>query len=140
MWKSIQLRFSGSLKPSSSICYVLFSSEEKYFGALLLFHKIPLNLHQLHQPLFHSLLSVFPSGSDGSTHFHIETPSFKNLQLILNNKYVSNCFQCDKCQREWVKHSSFALVTHHLFSAMHKLNQEREVGISRLPKIISIQV
>ena len=26
-----------SLKPSSSIWYVLFSSEEKYFGALLLF-------------------------------------------------------------------------------------------------------
>ena len=36
--------FPGSLKPSSSICYILFSSEEKYFGALLLFHKIPLKL------------------------------------------------------------------------------------------------
>ena len=42
MWKSIYLRFPGSLKPSSSICYVLFSSEEKYFGALLLFHKSPI--------------------------------------------------------------------------------------------------
>ena len=38
-------RFPGSLKPGSSICYVLFSSEEKYFGALLLFHKIPLKLN-----------------------------------------------------------------------------------------------
>ena len=32
-------------KPSSSICYVFFSSEEKYFGALLLFHKSPLKLN-----------------------------------------------------------------------------------------------
>ena len=31
-WKSIYLRFAGPLKPSSSICYVLFSSEEKYCG------------------------------------------------------------------------------------------------------------
>ena len=38
-------RFPGSLKPGSSICYVLFSSEEKYFGALLLFHKGPLKLN-----------------------------------------------------------------------------------------------
>ena len=38
----IYLRFPGSLKPSCSICYIVFSSEEKYFGALLLFHKIPL--------------------------------------------------------------------------------------------------
>ena len=29
LWKSIHLRFPGSLKPSSSISYVLFSSEEK---------------------------------------------------------------------------------------------------------------
>ena len=34
LWKSIYLRFPGSLKPSSSICYFLFSSEEKYCGAL----------------------------------------------------------------------------------------------------------
>ena len=45
LWKSIYLRFPGSFKPSSSICYVLFSSEEKYCGALLLFHKIPLKLN-----------------------------------------------------------------------------------------------
>ena len=51
VWKSIYLRFRGSLKPSSSICYVLFSSEEKYFGALMLFHKSALKLNQLHQPL-----------------------------------------------------------------------------------------
>ena len=38
-------RFPGSRKPGSSICYVLFSSEEKYCGALLLFHKIPLKLN-----------------------------------------------------------------------------------------------
>ena len=38
-------RFPGSLKPGSSICYILFSSEEKYCGALLLFHKIPLKLN-----------------------------------------------------------------------------------------------
>ena len=44
LWKSVYLRFPGSLKPSSSICYVLFSSEEKYFWALLFFHKIPLKL------------------------------------------------------------------------------------------------
>ena len=29
--EEIHLRFPGSLKPSSSICYVLFSSKEKYF-------------------------------------------------------------------------------------------------------------
>ena len=81
LWKSIYLRFPGSLKPLSSFCFVLFSSEEKYCGALLLFHKIPLKLNQLHQPLLYSLfqitriLSVFPSSSDASTHFHIETPS-----------------------------------------------------------------
>ena len=46
--------FPGSLKPSSSICYILFSSEEKYFGALLMFHKIPLKLNQLHQLLLYS--------------------------------------------------------------------------------------
>ena len=45
MCKSIYLRFPRSLKPSSSICYVLFSSEENYCGALLLFHKIPLKLN-----------------------------------------------------------------------------------------------
>ena len=45
LWKSIYLKVSGSLKPSSSICYVLFSSDEKYCGALLLFHKIPLKLN-----------------------------------------------------------------------------------------------
>ena len=45
LWKSIYLRFPGSLKPSSSICYILFSSEEKYCGALLLFRKIPLKLN-----------------------------------------------------------------------------------------------
>ena len=44
LWKSIYLWVPGSLKPSSSICYVLFSSEEKYFRALLLFHKIPLKV------------------------------------------------------------------------------------------------
>ena len=38
LWKSIYLRFPGSLKTSSSICYVLFSSEEKYCRAMLLFH------------------------------------------------------------------------------------------------------
>ena len=37
LWKSIYLKFPGSLKPSSSICYVLFSSEEKYCVAPLLF-------------------------------------------------------------------------------------------------------
>ena len=37
--KSIFLSFPGSLKTSSSSCCVLFSSEEKYFGAQLLFHK-----------------------------------------------------------------------------------------------------
>ena len=33
--KSIYLRFPGSLEPSSSICYVLFSSEEKYCGSVV---------------------------------------------------------------------------------------------------------
>ena len=42
--KSSYLRFPGSLKPSCSI-YVLFSSEEKHLGALLLFHKSPLKLN-----------------------------------------------------------------------------------------------
>ena len=75
------LRFPGSLKPSCSISYVLFSSEENYFGALL-FHKIPLNSTSYTKPnntvYFKShILSVFPSSSDASTHFHIETPSFK---------------------------------------------------------------
>ena len=45
LWKSIYLWVPGSLKPSSSICYVLFSSEEKYFGVLLVFHKSPLELN-----------------------------------------------------------------------------------------------
>ena len=45
LWKSIYSRFPGSLKPSFSICYVLFSSEENCFGTLLLFHKIPLKLY-----------------------------------------------------------------------------------------------
>ena len=58
LWKYIYLRFPGSLKPSSSISYVLFSSEEKYCGALLLFHKIPLKLNQLHQPLLYSKLFI----------------------------------------------------------------------------------
>ena len=38
-------RFPGSLKPGSSICYIIFSSEEKYCGALLLLHKIHLKLN-----------------------------------------------------------------------------------------------
>ena len=42
LWKSIYVMFPESIKPSSRICYVLFSSEEKYCGTLLLlFHKIP---------------------------------------------------------------------------------------------------
>ena len=78
-WKSIYLRFAGSLKPSSSICYVLFSSEEKYCGALLLFHKIPL-VTSYTNPGYtvnfkFRVLSVFPLSSDDSTKFHIETPS-----------------------------------------------------------------
>ena len=36
----------------------MFSSEEKCFGALLLFHKIPLKLSWLHQPLFYSLFQI----------------------------------------------------------------------------------
>ena len=56
--KSIYLSFPGPLKSSSSICYVLFSSEEKYCGALSLFHKIPLKLKWLHQPLLHSLFQI----------------------------------------------------------------------------------
>ena len=58
LWKSIYLRFPGSLKPSSSICYILLSNEEKHFGALLLFHKIPLKLNLLHQPLLYSLFQI----------------------------------------------------------------------------------
>ena len=34
-------------KPSSSICYVFFFTQEKCIGALLLFHKSPLTLNQL---------------------------------------------------------------------------------------------
>ena len=62
------------------MCYVLFSSEEKYFGALLLFHKSPLKL-ATPTPIKYTVyfksrvLSVFPLSSDASTHFHIETPS-----------------------------------------------------------------
>ena len=43
--KEYYLRFPGSLKPSFSICYVLFSSEEKYFWTLLLFHKSSFKLN-----------------------------------------------------------------------------------------------
>ena len=46
------------------------------FGALL-FQKIPLKLDLLCQPQLYSVLSVFPSSSDASTHFHIETPSIR---------------------------------------------------------------
>ena len=68
------LRFPGSRKPSSSISYVLFSSEEKYFEV----YKSPLKLASYTNPfytLYSLVLSVFPSSSDASTHFHIETPS-----------------------------------------------------------------
>ena len=51
LWKSIYLRFPGSLKPSFSICYVLFSSQEKYCGALLLFHLRVLSVFQFLQAL-----------------------------------------------------------------------------------------
>ena len=56
-WKSIYLRFPGSLKPSSSICYILFSSEKNILG-LFLFHKSPLKFNELHQPILCSLFQI----------------------------------------------------------------------------------
>ena len=53
---------------------------KKNIWALLLFHKIPLKLatptHAYYTVYFKlRVLSVFPSSSNVSTHFHIETPT-----------------------------------------------------------------
>ena len=54
----------------------MFLSEEKYFGALLLFHK-----------------TRIPSSSDASTHVHIETPSCK----IYIAKWSENITKLGSC-------------------------------------------
>ena len=77
LWKSMYLRFPGSLKLSSNICYVLFSSEEKFGGGpLLLFLNLTSYTNLYYTVNFKPrVLSVFPSSSGASTHFHFETPN-----------------------------------------------------------------
>ena len=65
----------GSLKPSSSICNVLFSSEEKYLGSLLLFY---FSFSLGHSP---SQLSRIEIESEYSNCFSINLLVVQNLSL-----------------------------------------------------------
>ena len=80
----LYLRFPGSLKASFSICYVLFSSETRYFGALLLFHKSFLKP----TPIIQFISNLAYLCSDANTHFHIETPSINTAVMFWQLRLV----------------------------------------------------
>ena len=100
------LRMSvGYLQPvvlkSSSICYVLLASAEKYCGALLLFHKITFKLNPCYTVHFKlRVLSVFPSSSHTSNHFHTLKllvrymdmfRPIRSVMILVINKSDSRC-------------------------------------------------
>ena len=104
------------VKPSSRICYLLFSSEEKYFGALLLFHKSPLSYTNPYYTVYFKsrVLTVFPSRSDASTHFYIKllVYTYNVVQTTLWHWWNDSSLSSTKMWRKFA--FSFRNINNHL--------------------------